>query len=169
MTSNVSARSFFTSLARNISVCHFFLLVCSIFLKCRPAAANATVRLRERELRQAGVRRACLWPRLGGLSSPESLRGRARECRRRRSGWSVTSSSRLVLSSSSLCCRAIRFFAEDWRGGIRRFLYPRLESARALGWGCGLWRSKVPISHEKCVKMRPNFGTNFWIFRQNRS
>ena len=70
---NVSARSFLTSLSRNISVCHFFLLVCSIFLKCRPAAANATVRSRERELRQAGARRVCFRPCLIGpwVRSPD--------------------------------------------------------------------------------------------------
>ena len=33
---NVSARSLLTSLARNISVCHFFLLVCSIFSNVGP-------------------------------------------------------------------------------------------------------------------------------------
>ena len=125
---NVSARSLLTSLARNISICHFFLLVCSIFLKCRPAAANATVRSRERELRQAGAQRVSFRPCLSGFASPESLRGRALECRRRRSGWSVTSSSRLVFSSSSLRCRAIRFFTEHRRGS-----HARSDGAAAFG------------------------------------
>ena len=94
----------------------------SAFLaKCWPAAANVTVRSRERELRQARARRACLWPCLVGLASPESFRGRARECRRLRSGWPVVSSPRLVLSSSSLCCRAIRFFAEYCADGAAAF------------------------------------------------
>ena len=126
--------------ARNIETFQPFSVRSAFLAKCWPAAANATVRSRERELRQAGARRVSFRPCLSGLASPESLRGRALECRRRRSGWSVTSSSRLVFSSSSLCCRAIRFFTEYWRGGIRWFLSPRLESARALGWGCGLWR-----------------------------
>ena len=54
--------------------------------------------------------------------------GRALECRRRRSGWSVTSSSRLVFSSSSLRCRAIRFFTEHRRGS-----HARSDGAAAFG------------------------------------
>ena len=67
LTSNVSARSLLTSLTRNISVCHFFLLVLLNFFKCRPAAANATVRSREREFRQSGARRVSFRPCLSGL------------------------------------------------------------------------------------------------------
>ena len=57
----------------NISSCHFLLLVCSISSNFWPAAANATVRSRERELRQAGARRVCLRPCLNGpwVRSPD--------------------------------------------------------------------------------------------------
>ena len=82
--------------------------------------------------------------------------GRALECRRRRSGWSVTSSSRLVFSSSSLCCRAIRFFTEHRRGS-----HARSDGAAAFG------DRKISLVRKVCENDE-NFLEKFLIFRKNR-
>ena len=97
-------------LLRDTSSVFWFLSVRLRFLtKCWPAAANVTVRLREREHRRTRLRRACFWPRLSGLASLESPRRRGRVCRRSLVG-AEPDCSRLACSSPSLCCRIIRIF-----------------------------------------------------------
>ena len=101
----------------------------------------------------AGGRAAGVPPALPQWTmSPESLWGRALECRRRRSGWSVTSSSRLVFSSSSLCCRAIRFFTEYRRGS-----HARSDGAAAFG------DRKISLVRKVCEN-DDNFREKFLFF-----
>ena len=119
-----------------------------------PAAANATVRLREREHRRARTRRARRWPCLAGLARPESLRRRGRVCRRLLRKRLVEPHSTALVWPARLRRTAVGApaFFRSKRCGIRCFLSPRLESERSLGWGRGLSGEKSLLQSEKCIK-----------------
>ena len=133
----------------NISVLSFFLGPPAILTKFWPAAANATVRLREREHRRTRTRRACLWPCLAGFARPESLRRRGRVCRRLRKLVGAYPTALVWPARLRRTAVGAPAFFRSKRCGIRVFLSPTLESGRSLGWGCGLSGGKVPSGIRK--------------------
>ena len=154
---HVALRETFQSVtcAKSKKTVTVFLLVCSIFLKCRPAAANATVRSRERELRQAGARRVCFRPCLIGpwVRSPDYESG-SRARMSASAEWLVRDQQlafgllQLVapLSSHPLFYRILA-----WRDSLV-FISPAGVRTRAR-MGLRPLEIESPFSFEKCVKM----------------